>query len=369
MPRSVACSGATTSSGSSTARRPEPFYRAIARDDDTFVSKVSISVGGATTYRDVAGVAVVEAGPRSPLAQPADLLREIHRRSPPRGHRLFLFDSLDAMVQRLGREPHARLLRPLLPDAARVRRDRLLVDERARRPPPCRTPCTRSPSACCASTTATCAWPRPRGATTPSAAPSCTGTRRAGAPILAPAEIVGRVAASLRSVRRARKLSQHDLGDLAGVTASAISQVERGDRGLSLATLVRLSAALGVTIDDLLRGEEPGVYRIGRRTDDPEDGLEHTVTLLGDAPDLQIDLVHLGPRESGAPSAIARRAPGSSPSPAASSRSRSRARRRRCATARCSSPTASTSPAGATSARPRPSCSGSSVAGLASLGA
>ena len=104
--------------------------------------------------------------------------------------------------------------------------------------------------------------------------------------MLAPAEIGGRVAASLRAVRRARKLSQHDLGDLAGVTASAISQVERAERGLSLATLVRLSAALGVTIDDLLRGEEPGVYRIGRRTDDPEDGLEHTVPLLG-GPDLR----------------------------------------------------------------------------------
>ena len=90
-----------------------------------------------------------------------------------------------------------------------------------------------------------------------------------GRPLLAPPEIVDRVAASLRAVRRARKLSQHDLGDLAGVTASAISQVERAERGLSLATLVRLSGALGVTIDDLLRGEDPGAYRIGRRTEDP----------------------------------------------------------------------------------------------------
>ena len=78
----------------------------------------------------------------------------------------------------------------------------------------------------------------------------------AGRPVLSPPELVDRVAASLRAVRRARKLSQHDLGDLAGVTASAISQVERAERGLSLATLVRLSAALGVTIDDLVRGED-----------------------------------------------------------------------------------------------------------------
>jgi transcriptional regulator with XRE-family HTH domain len=117
--------------------------------------------------------------------------------------------------------------------------------------------------------------------------------------VLAPPELVDRVAASLRSVRRVRKLSQHELGDLAGVTASAISQVERAERGLSLATLVRLSGALGVTIDDLVRGEDRGVYRIGRRTDDPQRGLESTLTLLGGADaDLRIDLVHLDARES-----------------------------------------------------------------------
>ena len=127
--------------------------------------------------------------------------------------------------------------------------------------------------------------------------------------MLSPPEIVARVAASLRAVRRARELSQHDLGDLAGVTASAISQVERAERGLSLATLVRLSGALGVTIDDLLRGEEPGGYRIGRRTDDPQRGLDHTLTLLDDAADLHIDLVHLDAREAGEPDARARAAP------------------------------------------------------------
>jgi transcriptional regulator with XRE-family HTH domain len=124
-----------------------------------------------------------------------------------------------------------------------------------------------------------------------------------GVAVLAPAELVGRVAASLRAVRRSRNLSQHDLAQLANVTASAISQAERGERGLSLATLVRLSEALGVTIDDLLRGDEPEVYRVGRRTDDPQFGLEHTLTLLGAAPgsSLRVDLVRLGPHEAGEP--------------------------------------------------------------------
>ena len=123
-----------------------------------------------------------------------------------------------------------------------------------------------------------------------------------GLPVLAPAELVGRVAASLREVRRSRELSQQDLAGLAGVTASAISQAERAERGLSLATLVRLSSALGVTIDDLLHGEDPEVYRIGRRTEDPQRGFERTITLLGGPDsDLRVDLVHLDAREAGAP--------------------------------------------------------------------
>jgi hypothetical protein len=65
---------------------------------------------------------------------------------------------------------------------------------------------------------------------------------------------------------------------------------------------VRLSSALGVTIDDLLRGEDPDLYRIGRRTEDPQRGLERTITLLGGADsDLRVDLVHLDVREAGTP--------------------------------------------------------------------
>jgi transcriptional regulator with XRE-family HTH domain len=124
-----------------------------------------------------------------------------------------------------------------------------------------------------------------------------------GRPVLGSPDIVGRVAASVTELRRSRGLSQHDVGDLAGVTASAISQVERAERGLSLATLVRLSESLGLTIDDLLRGHEPSRFRIGRRTDDPARGLERTITLLGGSDaDVRVDLVHLEPQATGTPS-------------------------------------------------------------------
>ncbi len=121
--------------------------------------------------------------------------------------------------------------------------------------------------------------------------------------MLSQADVIARVAASLRAVRRGRELSQQELAKLAGVTASAISQAERAERGLSLATLARLSSALGLTIDDLLHGEDPEVYRIGRRTDDPSRASEQAIPLLGDAAsDLRIDLVRLEAREAGGPS-------------------------------------------------------------------
>jgi hypothetical protein len=51
-----------------------------------------------------------------------------------------------------------------------------------------------------------------------------------------------------------------------------------------------------------LHGEDAQLYRIGRRGDDPQHGLERAITLLGDAAsDLRIDLVHLHAREAGAP--------------------------------------------------------------------
>ena len=86
-----------------------------------------------------------------------------------------------------------------------------------------------------------------------------------GALELEPAQAVARVGAALRAYRLRRDLSQSDLARLAGVSPSAISQVERGERGLSLETLMALSGRLNVTLDELLGGEVTPDYRIGRR--------------------------------------------------------------------------------------------------------
>jgi transcriptional regulator with XRE-family HTH domain len=278
----------------------EPFYRAIADLSEVFDTKTVVSFGVAVNTYGAPGLSVIDAGPGSPLAQPAELLREIHLLCRRRARRLLLFETTDSMVRAWGvgptREFFARCC-PLLLELGAI-----AYWTMSARATPSRVQDTVQAVTQCV------LHVDERSVRVVKAEGRDDGVRgsvlhwheEAGHPVLAPPEIIGRVAASLRVVRRSRKLSQHEVGDLAGVTASAISQAERAERGLSLATLVRLGAALGITLDDLVRGEDPGAYRIGRRSTDPHEA--HTLTLLdGTDPVLHIDLVHLDARESGVP--------------------------------------------------------------------
>jgi transcriptional regulator with XRE-family HTH domain len=102
---------------------------------------------------------------------------------------------------------------------------------------------------------------------------------------LQPAQAVARVGAALRAYRLRRELSQSYLAQLAGVSASAISQVERGERGLSVETLFTLAGRLNITLDELLGGEVTPDYRIGRRhgLGDAPAGSGSVIPLLDDA--------------------------------------------------------------------------------------
>lgn len=280
----------------------EPFYNEIARRGEDFDTRTFISVSGSVETQNTSGVTVLRAGPGSGLEHPAALLREIYQICKPGGRRLLLFESLDSMVRVWGpssaRGFFARCC-PLLLDVSAIAYWSMSAQE---------TPATVRDTV--ESVTQCILRVDEHTVRVAKAEGRADGVRGSvlhwhdedGRPVLEPADIIGRVAASLRAVRRVRRLSQQDLAKHAGVTASAISQAERGERGLSLTTLARLSAALGLTIDDLLRGEDPEVYRIGRRPDDPQRGVEHALTLLGDAASgLRVDLVHLDARESGAP--------------------------------------------------------------------
>jgi transcriptional regulator with XRE-family HTH domain len=60
----------------------------------------------------------------------------------------------------------------------------------------------------------------------------------------------------IRSARLRRGLSQSELGELLGVTASTLSQAEHGIIGLSLTNLFRLARELGLNLAPVLNGKE-----------------------------------------------------------------------------------------------------------------
>ena len=111
-----------------------------------------------------------------------------------------------------------------------------------------------------------------------------------------------RLAVALRSLRQRRDLSQTDLAALAGVSPSAISHAERGQSGLSLDTLLDLSARLNVTLDELLRGDVVRGYQLARRHDPSERSASTLLPLLDElGVGLRVFLARLPPRASGRP--------------------------------------------------------------------
>jgi transcriptional regulator with XRE-family HTH domain len=281
----------------------EPFYRAIASQSGVFETRTVVTLGDAVNTYGAPGVTTIDCGPGRATATPGELLREIRRLCQRPARRLMLFESLDAMVRAWGvsgtREFFTRCC-PLLLEVGAIAYWSMSVRET---PAELRDAVVAVTQCVLRVDERSVQVVKAEGRDDAVIGTVLHWHGEDGHPVLAPPAIVDRVAASLRAIRHSHELSQHDLGDLAGVTASAISQVERAERGLSLATLVRLSGALGVTIDDLLQGDHPA-YRIGRRPDDPRRGIERTLTLLGEPDsDLRIDLVHLEPRQRGAPAA------------------------------------------------------------------
>ena len=73
----------------------------------------------------------------------------------------------------------------------------------------------------------------------------------------------------IKNLRRGRKLSQEKLGFACGLTQHYVSQVEKGERNVSIVTLRAIAQALEVTLSELMQGldredtrpEEP-IYRV-----------------------------------------------------------------------------------------------------------
>lgn len=57
---------------------------------------------------------------------------------------------------------------------------------------------------------------------------------------------------TLRKTSKPKPLSQEKLAELAGVHHTYIGAIERGEKNVTLETLIRVAQALGVSIEDLL---------------------------------------------------------------------------------------------------------------------
>lgn len=103
---------------------------------------------------------------------------------------------------------------------------------------------------------------------------------RMGAPITSPRGLLEAIRQFCAQARRPLLLFD-SLEAPSGL--SAISQVERGERGLSLETLLALAGRLNITLDELLGGEVTPDYRIGRRRSLGDVPAGSVLPLLDDA--------------------------------------------------------------------------------------
>ena len=142
-----------------------------------------------------------------------------------------------------------------------------------------------------------------RGTTTRASRAASSGTAsRTGCPCSQPhPPRLGSARRSAASGSRATS-ARRIVARLAGVSASAISQAERGRRGLSLETLLDLAAKLNITLDELLRGDVAPGYRLARRDDPRHAETDRPVPLLDDPhAGLRVYLVRLSPGGTATP--------------------------------------------------------------------
>jgi transcriptional regulator with XRE-family HTH domain len=84
-----------------------------------------------------------------------------------------------------------------------------------------------------------------------------------------PDQLTAALAETLKAARRARGLSADALAHRAGVSRAMVGKIERGQAHASAALLGRLSAALGMTLSELVAGAERDGRRLVRAADQP----------------------------------------------------------------------------------------------------
>jgi transcriptional regulator with XRE-family HTH domain len=283
----------------------ESFYRAVAvaaaaAGDYRYMGFVTLERSPEELAEVYPGFDVIDARPGSDLAQAGPLLTEIRRRCTVTDHDLLLFDPLEVMSREWGAETALRFFTrscPMLLELGAIAYWSLSPGDHApglRRDVEEVTQCVISVAD--GRVRIAKAEGRPFGI---QGAVFRWRLDDEARPVLSAAPAAARLGAALRAVRMQRQLSQSDVARLAGVTPSAVSQAERGQRGLSLETLLELTGRLGITLDELLRGEVAPGYRLARRLD-PRSKAEGKPQPLLDNPQtgMRVYLLRLPPRST-----------------------------------------------------------------------
>lgn len=93
-------------------------------------------------------------------------------------------------------------------------------------------------------------------------------------------DLRGRVGARLKQLRQARRLTQEQLAERAGLSYKFIGEVERGRGNPTLTTLAAMSEALGVGLGDLLGLELERPRLTSRQVSQVRDALASLETLV-----------------------------------------------------------------------------------------
>ena len=280
----------------------EPFYRAAAAVAGDYDQRIYVKIAAGVP---VSGFDLLDGRADSDIAQPAPLLRAVVEKCRQAERNLLLFEPMESMIGRWGADLTGRFFAHCCPQLLELGAIAYWAVPSGETYPTLRR--TIEEVTQCVLVVGES---RVRVGKADGRPPGVEGSvfrYRAvdGLPELTPAPIVARVGAALRAARTQRQLSQSDLARLANVSPSAISQAERGQRGLSLETLLVLTGRLGMTLDELLRGDVVAGYRLGRRhhprTRRGEEGNQPLPLLDDPAAGLRAYVVHLPPRGSGSP--------------------------------------------------------------------
>ncbi|TDK61766.1 XRE family transcriptional regulator [Bacillus salipaludis] len=96
-------------------------------------------------------------------------------------------------------------------------------------------------------------------------------------------ELIKKLGERIRILRKEKGLSQEELGERADIHTNHIGAIERGEKNVTIESLIKVTRGLGITLDELFRHLEPA---------EKDDDLDKIVQLLANlsAEDKQLAL-------------------------------------------------------------------------------